>query len=355
VSSGGWPQVPAERLAAVLARYRLAGAELRPIASGHINLTFRVVPATGAHAVLQRVSPIFGVELHEDIEAVTAALEAAGLLTPRLLRAEDGELAVRDDEGGIWRLLSYIEGETVERAESPARCRSAGELLGRFHRALLGLRHAFRHRRLGVHDTRRHLEALEAALVARREHRAFAEVEPVAHAILERAGRLVLPDGLPERVVHGDPKISNVIFGPAGEARCLCDLDTVARMPIAVELGDALRSWCSPEGEEVEGPFSLSFASAALEGYLAALGPLPLEELAPIPRTTLVIAVELAARFCRDALEESYFGWDPARFASACAHNLTRARAQLALAGSLEAALPELEAIVRTCAAPGVR
>lgn len=354
MSSGGRPPVSAEQLAAVLARYKLAGAELRPIASGHINLTFRVTPASGANAVLQRVSPIFGPELHEDIEAVTSALDAAGLLTPRLLRAEDGGLAVRDDQGGIWRLLTFVEGETVERAESPARCRSAGELLGRFHRALLELRHDFRHRRLGVHDTRRHLAALEAALAARRDHRAFAEVEPVGLAILEGARRLVLPDGLPERVVHGDPKISNVIFAPGGEARCLCDLDTVSRMPIAVELGDALRSWCSPQGEEVEGPFSLAFARAALEGYLAGLGPLPHEELAPIPRTTLVIAVELAARFCRDALEESYFGWDPTRFSSACEHNLARARAQLALARSLEATLGELEAVVRTCAAPGL-
>jgi hypothetical protein len=46
------------------------------------------------------------------------------------------------------------------------------------------------------------------------------------------------------------------------------------------------------------------------------------------------IALELAARFCRDAFEDRYFGWDPARFPSRPAHNLHRAAGQLALARS---------------------
>jgi hypothetical protein len=45
-----------------------------------------------------------------------------------------------------------------------------------------------------------------------------------------------------------------------------------------------------------------------------------------------VVCIELAARFCVDAFDDSYFGWDPARFPSRRAHNLVRARGQLALA-----------------------
>ncbi len=56
--------------------------------------------------------------------------------------------------------------------------------------------------------------------------------------------------------------------------------------------------------------------------------------------------MELAARFCTDALEESYFGWDASRFASAAEHNLVRARAQLSLARSIRASLPQLSALV---------
>jgi Ser/Thr protein kinase RdoA (MazF antagonist) len=317
----------------LLAAWGLEEARCTPVGSGHINRTWRVEPARGEEVrILQRMSPIFGPELQEDIEAITSHLESAGLLTPRLVRTRTGALWTTDVRGAVWRLLTCVPGETLLSVDSPARCRAAGELLGRFHRALWDCPWRFRHRRFGVHDTPRHLARLRQALAEQRSHRHFAEVEPVAQGILEAASDLALPDGLPERVVHGDPKISNVIFGPRGEALCLVDLDTLARMPLAVELGDALRSWGSSRGEEVEGPLDLELCRAALAGYAAAIGDLPTAaEWRAIPAAVLLIAVELAARFCTDALEESYFGWDRQRFSSASEHNLVRARAQLSL------------------------
>ena len=128
-----------------------------------------------------------------------------------------------------------------------------------------------------------------------------------------------LPD-LPltrERLVHGDPKISNFIFDPdTDEAIGLVDLDTVASMPIVLELGDAFRSWCNPLGEDTtETTFSLPFFHAAIGGYArGAPGLLSEDEWQALPDATLTIALELAARFAADALQESYFGWDTARF-----------------------------------------
>ncbi|MCY3730798.1 MAG: hypothetical protein OXF98_05600, partial [Rhodospirillaceae bacterium] len=65
---------------------------------------------------------------------------------------------------------------------------------------------------------------------------------------------------------------------------------------------------------------------------------------------TLTVTVELAARFAADALAESYFGWDPARYATACEHNQARARSQLGLARSILSQWPALEAVVATAA-----
>jgi Ser/Thr protein kinase RdoA (MazF antagonist) len=330
-----------------LGAWGLGPARITPIVSGHINRTFLVEVSSGRFA-LQRLNAIFGPEVHLDIEAITAELEAAHLLTPRLVPAA-GKLWITDRAGATWRMLTFIDGEVVLAADSAQRCASAGELLGRFHRALWSCTHRFRHRRLGIHDTASHLAKLERLLLAHRAHRSFSEVEPVGRAILEDARQLKLEATLPERVVHGDPKISNVIFGADGEARCLIDLDTVARMPLPVELGDALRSWCSPQGEEVEGELDLGFFRAALRGYAEGVGQLPgLEERAAIPAAVEVIAVELAARFCADALEESYFRWDATRFASSCAHNLTRARAQLALARSARERREEMVELAHT-------
>lgn len=53
-----------------------------------------------------------------------------------------------------------------------------------------------------------------------------------------------------------------------------------------------------------------------------------------LPDAVETIALELAARFARDALEESYFGWDRVNYSAAWQHNLHRAQRQLALANS---------------------
>jgi Ser/Thr protein kinase RdoA (MazF antagonist) len=325
--------------AAALEAWGLEGAPLRRLASGHINATYLVEPDVGPRRILQRLSPIFGPELHEDIEAITARLEAAGLATPRLVPTLDGRLFL-ERSGALHRVLTHLEGETLLAADSPARCERAGELLGRFHAALWTCDHVFRHRRVGVHDTPAHLARLRAALEARREHRRYAEVEPVGREILAAAAGLPAAPALPWRVVHGDPKVSNFLFGEAGEAIALLDLDTLARMPLDVELGDAARSFCAPLGEEVLQEVEPAYFEALLRGYASGVGGRPgAAELAAVPAATARIAVELAARFCRDALEESYFGWDRARFPSASEHNLLRARAQLALAHSVQARL----------------
>jgi len=101
-------------------------------------------------------------------------------------------------------------------------------------------------------------------------------------------------------------------------------------------LGDALRSWCNPAGEDRRsGVFSPELFAGALRGYLAATSGWikPAEQAAILP-ATLTIIVELAARFCADALNESYFGWDSERYASRSEHNQVRAAGQLALARS---------------------
>jgi Ser/Thr protein kinase RdoA (MazF antagonist) len=336
----GSPSPPPELLEA----WGLGDARWTRVASGWINATFVVEPR---RFVLQRLNPIFGPEINEDIEAITSWLYEAGMITPRLVRTAAGGLHAEDDDGNVWRLMTYIEGRTLERADSPARCGSAGALVGRFHRALWSCDHVFRHRRPGIHDTPRHLAALRRALEAHGDHRLYGAIEPVGRAILAASEAIASPGELPGRVVHGDLKLTNIIFDAAGgEALCLVDLDTLARMPLPLEVGDALRSWCCPQGEDVEGPIEPGFYEAAIRGYAGGVGQLlPVEERRAIPGAVEQIAVELAARFCADALEESYFGWDRARFASAAEHNLQRARAQLSVARSVRAHLTRLRAL----------
>lgn len=331
---------------AALAAWSIAPAALTPIAAGHINRTWLIEQGCNRFA-LQWLNPIFKPELHLDIEAITARLVQAGLATPRLVHTTSGELWTTA-AGGVWRLLSWVDGSSYLVVDSPQRAQAAGRLLGQFHSALWDCDHVFHFTRPHVHDTPRHLHNLEQALIDHAGHRNRAQVEPLATEILALARALPTASELPRRVVHGDPKISNFVFAPDGAAVALIDLDTLARMPLAVELGDAFRSWCNPRGEETAAAFDLVLFEAGLRGYVGAIGDrVPRAEIAPLPQQTQLIALELAARFCADALDESYFNWNRERYPSASDHNIERTISQLALARSVEQQLSSIERIAR--------
>ncbi|MEZ4380887.1 MAG: phosphotransferase [Nannocystaceae bacterium] len=333
------PPRPADLDAALAAYPELAAPVAAPLLGGLINQTFAVDDGD-ARYVLQRLSPIFDPAIHHNIAAVTARLRARGEPAPRLLTSAQGRPWVDLGDAGIWRLMTRLPGVTfadLRGPEGPARARSAGALIARFHGALADLDHVFQGARLGVHDTPAHLAKLRRALAeaAATGHRLRAEVEALGAAILAAAEALPALGEQRPWIIHGDLKISNVLFDPAAttEAAALIDLDTVARMPLWMELGDAWRSWCNTSGEDdTAARFDLELFAASLDGYLGALA-LP---LADAERRSLVyavewIALELSARFAADAIFEGYFGWDRQRFPAAGEHNLLRARGQLAL------------------------
>lgn len=334
----------------VLARWpSFAHASVRPFGTGLINKTF-LVEAGDARAVFQRLHPVFAGSVNEDIDVVTRHLESKGLVTPRVIPAGDGALFVDDPlDARPWRALTLVNGTSVDRIDSPARAAAGGALVAQFHRAVSDLTYAYQHVRVGVHDTNKHLANLARALDDHPAHRLFDVVEPVALEIL-RAGK-ALPDfsKLPPRHSHGDLKISNVLFDAGGRGICLVDLDTLGLMPWPHEMGDALRSWTNPHGEDVEhAEVDVDVFRAAVTGYASQARGL----ITPAERDALVdglftICLELSSRFLADALQERYFGWHESKFKTRGEHNLLRARGQWSLARSVRANKSELEAIVR--------
>ncbi len=317
--------------APVLAAWGLGGARCRRVAGGLINQTWQLTDAAGVRFALQRVSAIFPPSVNADIAAVAAHLHARGMLCPAPRPTLGGALYLEHE--GCWRLLDWIDGHSIERVSAPAQAAAAGGLLGRFHAGLADLDHDFRAGRAGGHDFARHRAGLDAALERHGGHHAHTAVAGLAADIDALGGAALAP--LPLRICHGDPKITNVIFTPSlDEARCLVDLDTVGPGNIAFELGDALRSWCNPAGEDsLDTCFDMTVAAAALQAWAVPVrARITAPEWQAIPAATLQICLELAARFAADALAESYFGWDRERFASASEHNLLRARGQLHLA-----------------------
>lgn len=331
---------------AVLARYGWDAADAVAVSGGLINATFAIRLGEPI-AIVQRLHPVFGAAVNLDIEAVTTHLAARGLTTPRLVRTLDDRAWV-DYDGEVWRALTWVDGVTAHAMASPAWAETGGALVGRFHRAVADFEYSYRFARAGVHDTAAHLTRLHDLVTASAfDERSEAprdnarrgidlEAATLGADVLAAAARLPELPATALRHCHGDLKISNVMFVDVQRtprAHALVDLDTVGLGTIAFELGDAMRSWCNPCGEDVESVrFDLAVFAAAIHGFRSAADPIVTrDELRSIVDGLETVCIELAARFAVDVFRDDYFGWDRSRFPSRRAHNVVRARGQLAL------------------------
>lgn len=307
-----------------------------PLTGGLIHHTFSVLTQDGEF-ILQRVHPIFAPEVHDNIAAVVDHLRRRDVPAPRLLLSTTGRPWADLGPEGVWRVMTRLPGLSFDTVQSTTQARAAGAQVGRFHAALADLDYTFKIVRQ-THDTPTHLRTLESALAEHGGHRLHADVAALAAELFAGLETLPDPGDVPLRVGHGDLKFNNILFlgtgprdqvAPAG----IIDLDTVQRMPLHRELGDAWRSWCNRGGEDqTVAAFDLDIFAASLSGWLEALDEPP----TPAERRALVhgvewISLELTARFAADALRECYFGWDRARFPAAGEHNLLRARGQWSL------------------------
>ncbi len=303
--------------------------ELIPI--GFINQTYRVKLSSGL-AVLQRLHPIFAPEVNLDIAAVTEYLAMHGFETPRMIPTDTGDLWALEDSH-CWRMMTFMEGHTFNELGNAELAHSAGALVGEFHKTLRNFKYEYKSVRSNVHNTPAYLERLEHNLKAHPEHTFLDRVSPVAHQLLKEAR--ALPDlwSLPARHSHGDLKISNLMFNSQQEAYCLIDLDTLGKMPWAIEMGDAFRSWCNPLGEnQASSVFNLEYYQAALEGYQKHAWDFWSEaERESLVAGIKLIPLELCARFLIDIFEDHYWKWDPERFESRAEHNWLRAMSQWTL------------------------
>lgn len=255
---------------------------------------------------------------------------------------------------GFWRLYRYIDN-AVGRFEATTEFEaySAGEAFGRFQSLLADMPPPRLHETISrFHDTRHRYEVLEAAVqkdVVRRLESCRDVLEGLRK--LKKAALKVQDAAdagrIPERVVHNDAKISNVLLDSAdGHAVCVIDLDTCMPGLSLHDFGDLMRSICGNSAEDTDKPdgiaVKLDMYKALASGFLAGAGDvLTSEERALMPDAGVALTTEVAVRFLTDYLSgDVYFN---IRFPE---HNLVRARAQLALAERLVEALPAMQAVV---------
>lgn len=305
-----------------------------PFGNGRINATYLVMTDNGTKYVLQRLNPIFAPSVLEDIRALTHAMKERGFTTTELVPTRSGDLGIIEN-GQCSRMLTFIPGRTIENGITQEEARSAMALIGRFHQAFADHDHQFAHVRKGFHDTPQIMEGLEKTIADYRgteKHTALATLGADIEAA-HNANRHAWAH-LPKRIIHGDPKLSNIRFAAdSPRAIALLDLDTMGRHSIVVDIADAARSWCNQhdEGDAKHARFDLDIFRVMMEGYAETADFLTKEEREAIPGAIAQIALELSARFATDAYRESYFTLDREHYPDLFTQNSAKARAQFAL------------------------
>ena len=301
-----------------------------PIESGLMHQTFKVDSDSGRF-ILQRLhEKLSTTEILNDYVRVTAHLQDKGFLAPRVIDTRKQIPIHRDHESGWWRLTTFIDGQTHERVTSVEQTIEGARMLGAFHLGMMDFPHAFESAH-PLHDTDGHLRKLMDA-VANPNYAAYVEqIKSEVSWITEMIEACRLPNDLPLRVVHGDPKISNVMFN-GHQAIGMIDLDTCNRHTVLVDLGDAIRSWCRDGYEDEAQRFHIDRFEGILSGYAQSGSTLSPEEVDVLWMAGPMITLELASRFARDVLEDEYFAYNAKQYETRRAHNLARMKSMMYLA-----------------------
>ncbi len=348
-----------------------APVSLAPLGVGRIHQTYLVTCSFHRDTrryVLQRInSRVFRAPGHlmENIQRVTDHLrrrlldeehESLAARVPSVIRTMDGRACYLDGEGYWWRLYSYVENSRSRNvAETPEVAYQGARVFGDFVRLLSDLPAPRLHETIPrFHDTPRWFEALTEAAAADLCNRAAAAADLIS-CIEKRAtltGVLSRPDQpapLPERVVHNDTKIDNVLFDrDSDQGICVVDLDTVMPGLVLHDFGDLVRTTVNPAREDQadlrQVTVRLAVFEAVVRGYLAGTGALlTAAELDLMAVSGQVITLELAMRFLQDYLRgDVYFTTTHPD------QNLQRARLQLRLLENMEACAEQMQRIVET-------
>ncbi len=345
--------------------------QICPLGNGNINDTFLItVDSPIEHQfVLQRINTqVFQQPqlVMQNMRIVTEHIHTKlqqqprdrPWATPRVILTQNQQDHWYAEDGAFWRAISFIDGaEVLESIQDVSHAQEVGHALGTFHDLISDLSTAQLADTLeGFHITPRYLQHYQTVLAASQKflQNPRPEVAYCLQMIADRTdGASILETAkangtLPLRLMHGDPKVNNVMVKCATQrAISLVDLDTVKPGLVHYDIGDCLRSGCNPLGEETQAwedvYFEPELCRGILQGYLSeARGFMTDHDYAYIFESARLIAFELGLRFFTDYLAgDVYF---KTKYPE---HNLARALVQFKLTESIEAQQPTIENLIK--------
>ncbi|MBQ6473609.1 MAG: aminoglycoside phosphotransferase family protein [Victivallales bacterium] len=268
---------------------------------------------------------------------------------PRVIPAKDGRDFAIDGSGDYWRAITRIaSAHSYDTIQNTEHAREVGAVLGNFHHLMSDMpTEGLQDTLPGFHITPAYFARLDESVStpegkARRNSSQFAR--NVFRFLTERREwASILEDAkargeLTDRVIHGDPKVSNIMIDDAtAKGTAIIDLDTVKPGLVHYDIGDCLRSCCNPAGEECldlnRVLFDLDLCEALLKGYKAhSCNYMTEAEKHYLYDAVRLITYELCLRFYAD-----YLAGDVYFKVKHEGQNLHRARVQMQLCLSIEA------------------
>ncbi|MBP5660235.1 MAG: phosphotransferase [Lachnospiraceae bacterium] len=271
-----------------------------PFADGNINDTY-LIETPSERYVLQRLQKKMDCsKLQFNYELYSKACEADGILYPKWLSLRDGGFFFMDKEGQNWRMYGYLEGDVLIAPLSEEQCYACGYGLGRLHKVLSDLPDkplaVYPH----LHDIGYYYEQYLSALHDKHLCEGSRD-EDIEETIRRMIRKITSESESVKSVIHGDAKISNILF-QNGKVAGFLDWDTFMTGSVNEEIADCIRSCCVSDNTLDKAAFR-----ALINGYRDAFG--AGEDLADKAAVSFEkICFELALRYYTDAISaEKHF------------------------------------------------
>ena len=225
-----------------------------PFGDGHINDTYRAMTSDGVY-VLQHVRKAIDIgKLEHNYKLYAGACEAAGLYFPTWLKNRAGAYFFADPSGEHWRMYPWIEGEVLEAPLSEEALIACGRGLARIHATLQTISEKPQATYPMLHDLSYYFDRYLRVIGDAGERLGVAGKDSgAAGQRCETPGDVALEALIQERiteflelkldktkVIHGDPKLANILFQD-GKVMAFLDFDTVMQGSLLEDVADCIR------------------------------------------------------------------------------------------------------------------
>ncbi|WP_343531437.1 aminoglycoside phosphotransferase family protein [Pedobacter sp.] len=298
--------------------------KIQQIGSGHINRTYLLTQTAGEQKkyVLQEINT----HVFSNPEAVANNIKQIAdflahnfpnYLFPAPLATNKGDTMVVH-QGAFWRLSRFVDNTiALDTLTAPQQAYQAAKQFGKLSKLLNDFDSSKLEAAIvGFHDLVLRFDQFQTALAKSSpilREQAEKEIETALGFKSILTEYQSLKDSLPDRVMHHDTKINNVLLAQnTYEGVCVIDLDTLMPGKFISDLGDMMRTYlCEFSENEIDLSkitIRKDYFAAMIEGYLSEMGDmLTTSEKNAILFSGKYIIYMQALRFLADFLNGSIY------------------------------------------------